>query len=189
MPAAQIPAVRVNICRTTLLICDSPGRLTSAKLEACPQKHLGTHKTGLSFIRETEHICYRIHNTTRGIVLRGSIGDADRSGSTPETAGDVQTDLNAVEAGAGAGEQHEEDSHEVEVVERGSDAGVPAIKPAPVYNKQGGVVEVTQGIIDAVDKFTPPTDFMRKRLAQQVLHVIGIFFVVQVFFLFAKWRG
>ena len=55
----------------------------------------------------------------------------------------------AAEAGAGVGEEHEENSNEVEV-EGGSGAGVPVIKPAPVYNKQGGVVEVTQDIVDAV---------------------------------------
>ena len=36
------------------------------------------------------------------------------------------------------------------------------IKPAPAYNKQGRVVEATQDIVDAVDKFTPPTGFVRK---------------------------
>ena len=90
------------------------------------------------------------------------MSDADPSGSTPETAGDVQTDSHAAEAGAGAGVEHEEDSHEGEIVEGGSGAGVPVTKPASVYNKQGGVVEMTQDIVDAVDKFTPPTDFVRK---------------------------
>ena len=36
------------------------------------------------------------------------------------------------------------------------------MKPAPVYNKEGVVVEVTQDIVDAVDKFTPPAGFVRK---------------------------
>ena len=71
------------------------------------------------------------------------MSDADPSGYTPETAGDVQTDSHAADAGAGAGEEHKENSHEVDVVEGGSGAGVPVIKPAPVYNK-GAVVEVTQ---------------------------------------------
>ena len=34
------------------------------------------------------------------------MSDADPSGSTPETAGDVQTDSHAAEAGARAGEEH-----------------------------------------------------------------------------------
>ena len=38
------------------------------------------------------------------------------------------------EGGAGEGQQG---SHEDEVVEGGSGAGVPVIKPAPVYNKEG----------------------------------------------------
>ena len=110
-------------------------------------------------------MCYRTHNTTRGIGLRGSMSDADPSGYTPETAGDVQTDSHAADAGAGAGEEHKENSHEVDVVEGGSGAGVPVIKPAPVYNKQGGVLEVTQDIVDSVDKFTPPTGFVRQQCA------------------------
>ena len=50
------------------------------------------------------------------------MSDADPSGSTPETAGDLETDSHAAEAGegaGGAGQEHQEDSdsHEVEVVE------------------------------------------------------------------------
>ena len=88
------------------------------------------------------------------------MSNADPSGSTPETAGYVQTDSHVAEAGAGAGEEREEDSHGVEVIQRGSGAGVPVIKPTLAYNKQGGVVEVTQDIVDAVDKFTPPPGFV-----------------------------
>ena len=81
-------------------------------------------------------------------------------------AGDVQADSPASEAGAGEGEggagEGQQGSHEEEVVEGGSGAGVPVIKPAPVYNKEGVVVEVTQDIVDAVDKFTPPAGFVRK---------------------------
>ena len=117
MPAAQLPAVRVNISGTKLHICDYPGRLASVKLEAYPQKHHTTHITGPSFIRETEHMRY---NTTRGIGLKGSMSDSNPSCSTPETAGDVQTDSHAAEAGAG--EEREKDLHEVKVVEGGSGA-------------------------------------------------------------------
>ena len=88
------------------------------------------------------------------------MSDADPSGSTPDTAGNVQTDSHVAEAGAGAGEEHEEDSHEVEVIQGGSGAGAPVIKPAPADNKQGGLVEVTQDIVDAVDKFTLPPGFV-----------------------------
>jgi len=88
------------------------------------------------------------------------------SSSTPEAAGDVQADSPAAEAGVGEGEggagEGQEGSHEVEVVAGGSGGGVPVIKPAPVYNKEGVVVEVTQDIVDAVDKFTPPAGFVRK---------------------------
>ena len=88
------------------------------------------------------------------------------SSSTPEAAGDVQADSPAAEAGVGEGEggagEGQQGSHEEEVVEGGSGAGVPVIKPAPVYNKEGVVVEVTQDIVDAVDKFTPPAGFVRK---------------------------
>ena len=44
---------------TTLHIRDYPGRLTSVNLEAYPQKNHTTHRTGPSFIRETEPICWR----------------------------------------------------------------------------------------------------------------------------------
>ena len=60
------------------------------------------------------------------------------SSSTPEAAGDVQADSPAAEAGVGEGEggagEGQQGSHEEEVVEGGSGAGVPVIKPAPVYN-------------------------------------------------------
>ena len=46
------------------------------------------------------------------------------------------TDSHTAEAGAGAGEEHGEDSHEVEVVEGGSGAGALLIKLAPICNKQ-----------------------------------------------------
>ena len=99
------------------------------------------------------------------------------SSSTPEAAGDVQADSPAAEAGIGEGEggagEGQQGSHEEEVVEGGSGAGVPVIKPAPVYNKEGVVVEVTQDIVDAVDKFTPPAGFCEKGLPRQVLHVLG----------------
>ena len=67
------------------------------------------------------------------------------SSSTPEAAGDVQADSPAAEAGVGEGEggagEGQQDSHEEEVVEGGSGAGAPVIKPAPVCNKEGVVVE------------------------------------------------
>ena len=89
----------------------------------------------------------------------------------------VQADSPAAEAGVGEGEggagEGQQGSHEEEVVEGGSGAGVPVIKPAPVYNKEGVVVEVTQDIVDAVDKFTPPAGFCEKGLPRQVLHVLG----------------
>ena len=87
------------------------------------------------------------------------------SSSTPEAASEVQADSHTAEAGVGEGEggagEGQQGSHEEEVVEGGSGAGVPVIKPAPVYNKEGVVVEVTQDIVDAVDKFTPPAGFVR----------------------------
>ena len=115
------------------------------------------------------------------------MSDADPSGSTPETAGDVQTDSHAAEAGAGAGEEHEEHSHEVEVVEGGSGAGIPVIKPALVYNKQGGVVEVTQDIVDAVDKFTPPTGFVKKGSRDKsYMYSVGVYVHVCVCFFYQE---
>ena len=88
------------------------------------------------------------------------------SSSTPEAAGDAQADSTAAEAGVGEGEggtgEGQQGSHEEEVVEGGSGSGVPVNKPAPVYNKEGVVVEVTQDVVDAVDKFTPPAGFVRK---------------------------
>ena len=77
---------------------------------------------------------------------RGSISAADlSSSSTPEAAGDVQAYSPAAEAGVGEGEggagEGQQGSHEEDVVEGGSGAGVPVIKPAPVYNKEGVVVE------------------------------------------------
>ena len=88
------------------------------------------------------------------------------SSSTPEAASEVQADSHAAEAGVGegkggAGERHE-GSHEVEVVAEGSGGGVPVIKPAPVYNKKGEVMEVAQDVVDAVDRFTAPAGFVRK---------------------------
>ena len=88
------------------------------------------------------------------------------SSSTPEAAGDVQADSPAAEAGVGEGEggagEGQEGSHEVEVVAGGSGGGVPVIKPPPVYNKKGEVVEVAQDVVDAVDRFTAPAGFVKK---------------------------
>ena len=63
------------------------------------------------------------------------------------------------EGGAGEGQ---EGSHKVEVVAGGSGGGVPVIKPAPVYNTKGEVVEVAQDVVDAVDRFTAPAGFVKK---------------------------
>ena len=56
----------------------------------------------------------------------------------------VQAVSPAAEAGVGEGEggagEGQQGSHEEEVVEGGIGAGVPVIKPAPVYNKEGVVV-------------------------------------------------
>ena len=88
------------------------------------------------------------------------------SSSTPEAASEVQADSHAAEAGVGEGEggagEGQEGSHEVEVVAGGSGGGVPVIKPAPVYNKKGEVVEVAQDVVDAVDRFTAPAGFVKK---------------------------
>ena len=85
------------------------------------------------------------------------------SSSTPEAASEVQADSHAAEAGVGEGGAGEgqEGSHEVEVVAGGSGGGVPVIKPAPVYNKKGEVVQVAQDV-DAVDRFTAPAGFVKK---------------------------
>ena len=86
-----------------------------------------------------------------------------RSSSTP--ASEVQADSHAAEAGVGEGEggagEGQEGSHEVEVVAGGSGGGVPVIKPPPVYNKKGEVVEVAQDVVDAVDRFTAPAGFVK----------------------------
>ena len=50
----------------------------------------------------------------------------------------------------GEGENHE-DTPEVEVVDGSKGEGVPVIKPALIYTKQGEVVEVDQKIVEAVD--------------------------------------
>ena len=86
------------------------------------------------------------------------------SSSTLEAASEVQADSHAAEAGVGEGGAGEgqEGSHEVEVVAGGSGGGVPVIKPAPVYNKKGEVVEVAQDVVDAVDRFTAPAGFVKK---------------------------
>ena len=86
------------------------------------------------------------------------------SSSTPEAASEVQADSHAAEAGVGEGGAGEgqEGSHEVEVVAGGSGGGVPVIKPPPVYNKKGEVVEVAQDVVDAVDRFTAPAGFVKK---------------------------
>ena len=87
------------------------------------------------------------------------------SSSTPEAASEVQADSHAAEAGVGEGEggagEGQEGSHDVEVVAGGSGGGVPVIKPAPVYNKKGEVVQVAQDV-DAVDRFTAPAGFVTK---------------------------
>ena len=44
----------------------------------------------------------------------------------------------------------------------GNGGGVPVIKPVPVYNKNGEVVEVAQDVVDAVDRFTAPAGFVKK---------------------------
>ena len=85
-----------------------------------------------------------------------------RSSSTPEAAGETQASSHAAEAGvdegiAGAGQA---DSPEVEVVAGDSARGEPVILPAPVYNKKGEVVEVDRGVVDAVDRFRAPADFV-----------------------------
>ena len=91
------------------------------------------------------------------------------SSSTPEAASEVQADSHAAEAGVGEGGAGEgqEGSHEVEVVAGGSGGGVPVIKPAPVYNKKGEVVEVAQDIVDAVDRFTAPAGFVKRCASTQ----------------------
>ena len=61
----------------------------------------------------------------------------------------------------GEGENHE-DTSEVEVIDRSKGEGVPVIKPALIYTKQGEVVEVDQKIVEAVDGFRVPDDFVRK---------------------------
>ena len=86
------------------------------------------------------------------------------SSSTPEAAGETQASSHAAEAGVGEGSAGagQGDSPEVEVVAGDSAGGVPVILPAPVYNKKGEVVEVDRGVVDAVDRFHAPADFVRK---------------------------
>ena len=85
-----------------------------------------------------------------------------RSSSTPEAAGETQASSHAAEAGVGEGSAGagQGDSPEVEVVAGDSAGGVPVILPAPVYNKKGEVVEVDRGVVDAVDRFRAPADFV-----------------------------
>ena len=87
-----------------------------------------------------------------------------RSSSTPEAAGETQASSHAAEAGVGEGSAGagQGDSPEVEVVAGDSAGGVPVILPAPVYNKKEEVVEVDRGVVDAVDRFRAPADFVRK---------------------------
>ena len=93
------------------------------------------------------------------------------SSSTPEAASEVQADSHAAEAAVGEGEggagEVQEGSHQVEVVAGGSGGGVPVIKPAPVYNKKGEVVEVAQDVVDAVDRFAAPAGFVKKCASTQ----------------------
>ena len=99
------------------------------------------------------------------------------SSSTPEAASEVQADSHAAKAGVGEGEggagEGQEGSHEVEVA-GGSGGGVPVIKPAPVYNKKGEVVEVAQDIVDAVDRFTAPAGFVKSVQVQRLARVPGV---------------
>ena len=85
-----------------------------------------------------------------------------RSSSTPEAAGETQASSHAAEAGVGEGSAGagQGDSPEVEVVAGDSAGGVPVILPAPVYNKKEEVVEVDRGVVDAVDRFRAPADFV-----------------------------
>ena len=75
----------------------------------------------------------------------------------------------------GEGENHE-DTPEVEVVDGSKGEGVPVIKPALIYTKQGEVVEVDQKIVEAVDGFRVPDGFVRKGSREQsYMYSLGVY--------------
>lgn len=55
-------------------------------------------------------------------------------------------------------------------------ASVPVIRPALVYNKQGDVVEVLETVVQAVDAFRVPDDFVRKGAREQsYMYSLGVY--------------
>ena len=75
----------------------------------------------------------------------------------------------------GEGENHE-DTPEVKVVDGSKGEGVPVIKPALIYTKQGEVVEVDQKIVEAVDGFRVSDGFVRKGSREQsYMYSLGVY--------------
>ena len=96
---------------------------------------------------------------------------ADPTGSTAVDSSGSSTPQDV----GGEGENHE-DTPEVEVVDGSKGEGVPVIKPALIYTKQGEVVEVDQNIVEAVDGFRVPDGFVRKGSREQsYMYSLGVY--------------
>ena len=64
-----------------------------------------------------------------------------------------------------------------DVIEGGRGEGVPVIKPALVYSTTSGqVIEVSESIFEAVDKFEVPHGFVRKGTREQsYMYSVGVY--------------
>lgn len=92
-------------------------------------------------------------------------------GSSTAAAADPTSSSSQEGVGGEAG--NHEGTPEVEEV---AGAGVPVIRPALVYNKQGDVVEVPEKVVQAVDGFRVPDGFVRKGAREQsYMYSLGVY--------------
>ena len=83
----------------------------------------------------------------------------------------------STQEGVGGEAENAEGTREVEVVDDGSTGGgVPVVKPALLYTKQGDVVEAAEKVEEAVDRFRVPDGFVRKGAREDsYMYSLGVY--------------
>ena len=98
-------------------------------------------------------------------------------GSSPAAVDPISSSSTQQGVGDEAENHADENTREVEkVVDRSDGEGVPVIKPALVYTKEGDIVEVAETVVEAVDGFRVPDGFVRKGAREDsYMYSLGVY--------------
>ena len=98
-------------------------------------------------------------------------------GSSPAAVDPISSSSTQQGVGDEAENHADENTREVEeVVDRSDGEGVPVIKPALVYTKEGDIVEVAETVVEAVDGFRVPDGFVSKGAREDsYMYSLGVY--------------